>query len=196
MTGTLTGTLTHGATGIREQATDRIADAVETVMPHVNAALSNTKKTIDELIADTGPPALAALADAVEQTRHAALPLLIAAAAHAADKAAQTRRTAAKKTEELTGKKMRRRRRQLLALLGFAALAAVAIVIAPKRSMVTRLTCALGPTGDTCVERGTRIRVRGAERTAGRRRPLTNLPPRRAVGRSQRCKQPFTEAGT
>jgi len=118
MTRTRTEHLTEAAKDLREQAADRLADTVETLKPHVAAAYESAR----ELAAEAG-----------EQAKDRALPLVNTGAAYAAEKATEVKQRALETTDELTGKaKRRKRRRRLVTFLGLGVLAAVAGVVAKK----------------------------------------------------------------
>jgi hypothetical protein len=132
----MTGTLTDTAKDLREQATERLSDTVETVRPRVAAALVTAKDALEDLVEEVEQfvehTALPALSDAGEQARKKALPVVATGAAYAAEKATLAKQAAVDKADEITGKKKRRRRNRLIAFLGFAVLAAIAGVVARK----------------------------------------------------------------
>jgi len=138
MTGSKTTTFTETAKDLRDQA----ADYVETVKPHVSAALASAKDHVEEFVESTAKPALSEASvkarevagEAGHQAKTKGLPLVASGAAYAATKANEAKELAVQKADELTGAKQKRRRRRLrlFTLLGIGLVAAVAGVLARK----------------------------------------------------------------
>lgn len=152
MTSSKTTPIAETAKDLRDQA----ADYVETLKPHVIAALTSALENVEEFVESTARPALAdagvkareAALEAGEQAKSKGLPLMATGASYVADKADEAKKFATDKADEFTGRKKARRRRRLLTFLGLAAAAGVAAVIAKKATGGGQDTwqSAVGPT--------------------------------------------------
>lgn len=137
MTASRTTQLTETAKDLGEQAADRLAVGVEAVKPHIATAADRLAEGVEAAkphLSTAFDNAKVIAAEASEQAKQRAMPLVGTGAAYAAEKANEVRQRALEATDEVTGKAKRRKRRRakIFSFIGLGLLAAVAGVIAKK----------------------------------------------------------------